>query len=400
MTLPIEQVETLVVRLPTRADFRWNGLDRPLGEVFVVRVTAGGVTGYGETVPLPDWGGPTGAPFGETPEIDEVVVHELMAPQIIGLDVAELGEVRNAARSAVIGYPYALAALDIALHDLLARSRGIPVFELLGGRCRASVPIAHMIGLMPPDAAYEEAAAALDEGCLGFQVKGGQDVSRDVELVERLRDLAGPGVSLRLDANCGYGSWKSAVAALRALADAGADLVEQPVGDPDALRLVTEASPIPVVADEACWSPRDAVGLVRTDAVDALSIYVAKAGGMADATSVARIAAAAGLPHDLNGSLEAGIGNAASLHVAVASDAVLLPSVLPVNGPADDLPTKVVGRYFVDDVVTSGMQVRDGAVVVADAPGLGVEVDVDKLEAMCVRRRSTTTAADKGAVAS
>jgi L-alanine-DL-glutamate epimerase-like enolase superfamily enzyme len=389
MSLPIESIETLVVQLPTRADFRWNGLSRPLGEVLVVRVRSGSMVGYGETVPLPDWGGPEGAPFGETPRIGEVVLHELVAPSLIGLDAERPGAQRAAARRAVIGYPYALAALDIALHDIRARNRGVPVYDLLGGRCRDSVPIAHMIGLMSLEAAHEEAVGALAEGCRAFQVKGGQDVRRDVELIERLRSLAGPDVSLRLDANCGYGDWKSAAAATRALADAGADLVEQPVGDHDALSRVTEASRIPIVADEACWSPQDALRLVRDRAADAFSIYVAKSGGFAEAMSVARIAAAAGLPHDLNGSLEAGIGNAASLQVAAASEATLLPSVLPINGPAHDLPTGTLGRYFVDDVVTEGMTVRDGAVVVSDAPGLGVDVDTEKLEAMSIRRRIT-----------
>lgn len=391
MTLPIDSIETLVVRLPTRADFRWNGLERPLGEVLMVRVRSGALTGLGETVPLPDWGGPMGAPFGETPAVGEVVLHDLVAPVLGGCDASRIGEIRARIRAAVVGYPYAVGALDVALHDLLARARGIPVYELLGGRARDAVPIAHMIGLMAVGAAEEEAAGALAEGCRAFQVKGGQDPVRDADLVARLRALAGPDVTLRLDANCGYGrtGWKAAADALRALADAGADLVEQPVSAPEDLRRVTAASPIPIVADEACWSPHDALGLVRDQAVDALSIYVGKAGGMGEAAAIARIAAAAGMPHDLNGSLEAGIGNAASLQVAVASDAELLASVIPINGPAHDLPTQTFGRYFTDDVIVDGMQVRDGAVVVGDAPGLGVTVDEEKLEALAVRRRTT-----------
>src|SRR5581483_592822 len=94
MTVIIDQIDTFTVRLPTRADFRWNGLDRPLGEVFIVRVTSGSVVGWGETVPLPDWGGPNGAPFGETPQIDEIVVHDLVAPTVLGQDATELGRVR------------------------------------------------------------------------------------------------------------------------------------------------------------------------------------------------------------------------------------------------------------------------------------------------------------------
>lgn len=389
-SLPLESVETFVVRLPTRSDFRWNGLDRPLGETLVVRVTSGVFVGYGETVPLPDWSGPHGSPFGETPEIDELVLHELVAPRVIGRDAAAPAALRAAARTAVHGYPYATGALDVAVHDLLGRARGVPVFDLLGGRRRHEVVIAHMVGLGDLDDSVLEARNALDEGCRAFQVKGGQDVGRDVELIRRLREVAGPDVSLRLDANCGYGTPKAAIAAVRALADAGADMVEQPVADLDGLRRVTAAVPIPVVADEACWSASDAIAAIRHDAVDALSVYVGKAGGIAGAAAMTQVAAAACLPHDLNGSLEAGIGNLASLHVAVASDADLLPSVLPVNGPAGDLPTRTFGRYFLDDVITSGMKLGDGSVLLDDSPGLGIDVDETKLASMSVRHRRTT----------
>lgn len=391
MTLPLDSIETLTVRLPTRADFRWNGLDRPLGEVLVVRVTAGDHVGYGETVPLPDWGGPFGSPFGETPEIAEVVLHKLVAPHVLARNAGALAEIRAAARGAVLGYPYALGALDIALHDLVARSRSLPVYDLLGGRLRDRVPVAHMIGLMGSDAAVAEAEAALAEGCLAFQVKGGQDARHDVELIGRLRAIVGPEVSLRMDANCGYGTPKQAIAAVSALADAGVTLIEQPVADRDSLRRVAERSPVPIIADEACWSPEDALAVAASGAADGLSIYVAKAGGIARAAEVAGIAAAAGLPHDLNGSLEAGIGNSASLQVAVASGAVLLPSVIPINGPAESLPTGTFGRYFVDDVIATGMTVREGAIVVDDAPGLGVEVDEERLERYATRRRTSSS---------
>jgi L-alanine-DL-glutamate epimerase-like enolase superfamily enzyme len=389
MTLPVDRIETFVVRIGTRADFRWNGLERPLGEVFVVRVTSGSLVGYGETVPLPDWGGPSGAPFGETPRIDAVVVHELAGPVLLGRDATELSRRRAEIRAAVIGYPYALGALDIALHDLVARNAGVPMYELLGGRHREAVPIAHMIGLMGADEAEVEAAQALGEGCLAFQVKGGQDAERDVRLIARLRELAGPEVVLRLDANCGYGGWKSGLEAVHALEDAGVTLVEQPVGGLDDLRRVTQGARVPIVADELCWSPADALRLLDDRAADALSIYVAKAAGIAGATTVARIAAAASLPHDLNGSLEAGIGNAASLQVAMASEAELLPCVIPINGPADDLPSRIFGRYFVDDVVGAGFGLRDGSVVLGDGPGLGIDVDEEKLQRLTVAHRDS-----------
>ncbi len=387
--LPIELVETRRVQLPTRTDFRWNGLERPLGEVLVVRVSSGEHEGFGESVPLPDWGGAYGSPYGETVSIDQVVIHEQLAPFILGRDATALGEVLASARRGIIGYPYALAALDIALHDMVGRAAGVPVHMLLGGRARHSVPVAHMIGLMPEGQALEEATRCLEEGCRAFQVKTGPDADRDVSLVRRLRELSGESVVLRVDANCGYGPPKRALDVVRALADAGADFVEQPVGGREELATVTRHSPLPIMADEDCWTPHDAVRLVADGVADIISIYVAKSGGIAGASTVARVAAAAGLPHDLNGSLETGIGNAASLQVAAASPAELLASVLPVSAPASTGATSTFGRYFTDDVIASPMRLVDGSLEVPDDPGLGFEVDRDKLDHYTLERRES-----------
>ncbi|HEX5147301.1 MAG TPA: enolase C-terminal domain-like protein, partial [Conexibacter sp.] len=139
-----------------------------------------------------------------------------------------------------------------------------------------------------------------------------------------------------------------------------------------------------------CWSPRDAIDLAAARAVDAVSVYVGKAGGLAKARQVCAVAAATNLPHDLNGALELGIGNAANVHLALASPARLLPSVVPVNGPAGQFPTTTAGRYFEDDVVTAAFPFSDGAVGVPDGPGLGVEVDEEKVERTSVERRQST----------
>lgn len=389
MKLVVDTLQTLTVRLPMRRDFRWRGLGKPLGEVLVVRVCSGEHVGYRETVPLPHRKGPFGHVSGETPAIDALVLHELVAPSVLDHGAAELPDLRTAARERVHGYPYAQAALDIALHDLAARALNVSVYELLGGRRRQSIPIAHMVGLLPVAEAIGEAEAALAEGCRALQVKGGPDPDRDVELTGALRKLGGEQVMLRVDANCGYGPWKPALNHVRALADAGADCVEQPTRALDDLRRVSDAAPIPIIADESCWSPQDAFMLAAQRAVDALSVYLPRAGGVFQSHAVTAVAAAAGLAHDLNGSLETGIGNSASLHVACASDAELWPCVLPINGPADDAPTRTFGRYFADDVITHGLDVNEGAVRVSDRPGLGIDVDVERLQHATVSSRTS-----------
>ena len=139
---------------------------------------------------------------------------------------------------------------------------------------------------------------------------------------------------------------------MAALAEAGVDIVEQPLLGLGDLGEVTSVSSIPVIADEACWTPSDALEIVARRAADALSVYVGKAGGIARAREVCVIARAASLPHDLNGALELGIGNAANLHVALYRDGALLPSTTPGLGVEVDL--QKVAHYRVDGRETTG----------------------------------------------
>lgn len=378
MLISIDRVETIVVRVPPRADFRWLSLSRPLGEFVLAHIEGEGVEGWGEVVGLRDWGDADGRRHGETPATISALVHEYLAPALTERPFA-LGELSSRLDEIVIGNPYAKALLDIAAHDLAGRAYGVPAFALLGGSARASVPVAHMLGLMPEDEAVAEGQAAVTDGVGALQVKGGQDVDRDVRLVRSLREAVGDDVLLRLDANGGYRGRTQAKRALAALADAGVDLVEQPLLGLEELKEARRDSPVPVMADEACWTPGDALEFVGLRAVDALSVYVGKAGGMARAREVCGIARAAGLPHDLNGALELGIGNAANLHVALASPAELLPCVIPINAPEGAAPTTTAGRYFTDDVIVEPFAYRDGALLANDGPGLGVEVDMEKV---------------------
>lgn len=392
MRVSVDRVETIVVRLPERADFRWLSLSRPLGEFVLARISGDGIEGWGEVVGLRDWGDADGRRHGETPATICSIVHEYLAPRLFERPFL-FGELSGRLDQVVVGNPYAKALVDIAVHDLVGHALGVPAYDLLGGRTRESVPVAHMLGLMPDDEALAEGRAAVADGVRALQVKGGQDVDRDVRVIAGLREALGDGVVLRLDANGGYVGRTRALHALAALAEAGADFVEQPLLGLANLEAAHSQSPVPVIADEACWSPADALELVGRRAVDALSVYVGKAGGMARAREVCTIARAAGLPHDLNGALELGIGNAANLHVALSSPADLLPSVIPVNAPAGAQETTTAGRYFEDDVVASPFAYSDGSLLANELPGLGIEVDREKVDHYSVERHESTRAA-------
>ena len=149
-------------------------------------------------------------------------MHEYLAPRLFERPFL-FGEHAGRLDQVVVGNPYAKALVDIAVHDLVGHALGVPAYDLLGGRTRESVPVAHMLGLMPDDEALAEGRAAVADGVRALQVKGGQDVDRDVRVIAGLRQALGDGVVLRLDANGGYVGRTRALHALAALAEAGAD---------------------------------------------------------------------------------------------------------------------------------------------------------------------------------
>jgi L-alanine-DL-glutamate epimerase-like enolase superfamily enzyme len=378
--MKITSIEASAFRLPSRRSFKWAGLQVDLGGFVLVRVnTDQGLVGYGEATPLPDWGGDFGRRSGETLATVMSMVNDIFGPALRGTDPAAVTLARQTLDSLVVGNNYAKCAVDIALHDLWGKSVGQPIYRLLGGAVRAGVPVAHMIGLMSESDAASEGIGAVADGVRALQVKGGVDAERDIRLVRDLRRELGPEVTLRLDANQGYGHAKQACQIVARLVDAGADLVEQPSVGLPYMAEVTAHSTVPVIADESCWDVADALEIVRQRAADRISIYLAKAGGFVGARAVAAVAEAQRMPCDVNGSLESAIGNAANIHFALASTAVSGSSVIPISAPAGQHPYKVAGRYYEDDVVGEAFAVRDGALLPLDRPGLGIEIDLNKL---------------------
>ena len=378
--MKIRSIQASAFRLPYRRSFKWAGLNGELGGFVLVRITTDdGLVGYGEATALPDWGGDFGRRSGETPATVISMINRIFAPALVGSDPTRVTAARQIMDRLVVGNSYAKCAVDIALHDLWGKSTGLPIYRLLGGAVRESVPIAHMIGLMDEAHAAEEGAGAVADGVRALQIKGGVDSERDIRLVRTLRRELGPDVTLRLDANQGYGHAKSAARIVARLADAGVDLIEQPSEGHAFMAEVTASAAVPIIADESCWDVNDALEVVRQRASDCISIYLAKAGGFVGARAVAAVAEAQHMACDLNGSIESAIGNAANTHFALAHAAVTLASVIPISAPAGAHPYAVAGRYYEDDVISEPFKVRDGAILPLDRPGLGIEIDEARL---------------------
>ena len=378
--MKITGIDAFAFRLPVRRHFRWATLLKPLGGfVYVEIATDEGMIGVGEATPLPDWSGDHGRHGGETQASVVSMIKGVIEPTLIGLDPTRIDAAHAAMDRVLRGNSYARCAVDIALHDLWGKALGQPLHVLLGGLAREQVRVAHMIGIMTADDAVAEARGAHADGVAAFQIKGGESAARDALAVRGIREALGSKVFLRLDINQGYGRAKTAARLLAGVAD-DLDMVEQPVRDLHEMALLTAQLPLDVIADESCWDAHDALAVVQCGGADAISIYLAKAGGIAKARRVAAIAETAGLPCDVNGSLESAIGNAANLHFALATPAVSLPCVIPINAPRGAHKTEIAGRYYEDDIAEEPFGYADGALLPFKGPGLGISIDRAKLE--------------------
>jgi L-alanine-DL-glutamate epimerase-like enolase superfamily enzyme len=380
--MKIAAIETFVVSLPVRRPHTWAGNFSPPGRGYVVlKLTLeDGTVGWGETQGLRDWGGEYQSRSGESHETVKTVVHDLLAPLLVGEDVREIENLHGKMDRLVKGYPYAKAAIDVAMHDAVGKLLGVPVYQLLGGLVRRAIPLAHSIGLMDIEVALAEAQAVVNEGIMTLKVKVGVDAPRDVELVRRLRKTLGPDVKLRVDANQGYRTWKEALRVTRIMADENIWYMEQPCEGLENMARVAQNTDVPIMADESAWSARDVLRLIEWKAAEMISVYYTKPGGLMKAKKLLAVAETGGLQCDINGSGEMGVGNAANLHLAASSPIICLPGTIPVCSTAEVVRTKVAGHKYLDDIIKVPFEYRDGCMLVPDGPGLGIEVDEAKLK--------------------
>lgn len=380
MTTTIGEIELIHVALPTRREHKWTGLTEPIGGYVLARMTGdNGIVGWGESPALKDWGGDWGRYYGESPGTVKHVIETYLAPAVEGCDPANSAELHRRMDAIIRGHPYAKAAVDLAAHDLAGRTLGVPVHALLGGKIREFIPVTHSIGLLEIEQAVVECGRVVEEGIRTIKIKIGVDPQRDVEIVRRVREAVGPDVALCVDANQGYATPHAAIRTIKAMERYDIIYAEQPVEGIERMAQVAHAIDTPVMADESAWNSRDVIEIAERRAADIVSIYTTKPGGLRRAMEVGAVCRAAGIICNVNGSVETGVGNLANLHLAAAAEAVTLSCVVPVSTPAEHLGERVAGIFYTDDLIAEPFDYADGAIRVPDGPGMGIEVDEDKV---------------------
>ncbi len=256
------------------------------------------------------------------------------------------------------GNPSAKAAIDIAVHDLAAQEAGVPLHRYLGAT-RDRMVTDMTIGIMDTRGAVDRAQQWVQAGFRALKVKVGRDPKADLDRLRAIRGAVGPRIELRIDGNQGY-TWSQALSFARAARDLNISLFEQPVAatDFEGMRVLTESSPIPIMADEMVLTADDAKKVRWANAAKAVNLKLMKHGGVCRAIDVNTICESAGYPTMVGCMGEPQVSIAAGLAFALAHTNVRWADLDSHFNLAEDPST--------------GLRFEDGQLIAPDRPGLGV----------------------------
>jgi len=295
---------------------------------------------------------------GETAEDVLDALDQIAAPALSGRDPIRIAALLELLTDDMRARPSAMAAIDMALHDLLGKVANMPLWKILGGY-RDSIETSVTIGILSEAETIERAVDWVAQGFRCLKLKGGQNVESDISRVLQVHERVGDGIELRFDANQGY-TVEEAIRFVKATGAAKLSVFEQPThkGQPSLLGKVTRATQVPVMADESLMGLRDAFRLARDDLVDMVNVKLMKVGGISEAIQVNSVARSAGLEVMVGCMDEAELAIAAGLHYALAR-----PNVIYA-----DLDGHLA---LIDDPSRGSVTLEDGVLRASALPGLG-----------------------------
>jgi L-alanine-DL-glutamate epimerase-like enolase superfamily enzyme len=360
-TARITAVEAIPFALPYRRAPKFASGEVSSADNVLVRVhTDAGLVGQAEAQPRP-------YTYGETQASIVDAVGGALNEALTGVDPLRIERV--AARCArVAGNYVARGAVDLAVWDVIGKLLGRPCHTLLGGFAD-DVAAAHMVSLGAPAEMAEEAVEVRERlGVTTFKVKVGRAPALDVAAVRAVREAL-PDADLYVDANRGW-SYDDAARAGDELAELGVRAIEEPISVDDRAgrRRLAERWDVPLGGDESCISLAHVVRALEEGAVRVVSIKTART-GFTESRRILDLCLARDAAVVIGSQYEGAIGATATVAFASAFAATA------------GQPAEITNFLDLeDDVVAAGPEIRDGRASVPEGPGLGFEVDEERLQ--------------------
>lgn len=362
-----KSIETLLVEIPTIRPHKMAVATMQTQTLVLVKVTTeDGFTGWGEATTIGGLG------YGdESPESVKTNIETYFAPLLKSLSGLNFAQTMQTLKRHINGNRFAKCAIQTALLDIQAQRLDLPLSEILGGRLRDSVPVLWVLasGNTEKDIAEAQKMIALKRHNT-FKLKiGSRPVVEDVEHVLAIKQALGADISIRVDVNRAW-SELEAIKGIQLLQDGGVDLIEQPcaIENLDAMRRLTRKFDIAIMADESLYGPQSAYQLARNNGASVFAVKVAQSGGLIEGCDVAKIAQLANI--DLYGGtmLEGPVGTIASAHVFSTFENLAYGTEL--FGPL----------LLTEDILKTPLQYQNYELVLPTVSGLGIELDLDKID--------------------
>jgi D-galactarolactone cycloisomerase len=364
--MKITDIQTIRLRAPIPADgqvFSRSGL-RSTRSTTLLRIdTDEGIYGLGSA--------------SGNGELIEAIVGKVLKPLLLGMDPTDIDAIWDKAYvrgghkefgTRGVGV-VALSGVDIALWDILGKARGVPLYQLLGGKCRDKVPV-YATALYPeePSKVAKRARAFAEQGFHGVKIKVGFDLEQDIRIVRAVRAELGRDFVVMTDANQGY-NVDVALKASDAFADCGAFWLEEPlfIEDIEGHAVLREKGRTPVAVGENLNMLYGFENFIVRGAVDFIQPDVARAGGISEIKKISALAAKHKVPVSFH-TWGDGVALAASVHLSAAIENCI---VMELDYTYNPLREELLREPF---------KVKDGFLLPPEKPGLGIELDQSALE--------------------
>ncbi len=288
-----------------------------------------------------------------------------LAPHLIGYDPRELSKLNHRMDAALKGHPYVKTGIDVACWDILGKSTGMPVCELLGGRFGESIRLYRAISQTPPDEMARNVAAYRAEGYTRFQLKVGGDPDQDIERIRQVRDVLPSTDRLVADANTGW-TQHEAMRVVRAVRDLDV-YIEQPCLTYEECLAVRRNTDHPFVLDENVDGLEMLLRAKADLAMDVVNLKISKLGGLTKTRQVRDLCVSMGIAMTLEDSWGGDVTTAAIAHLAHSTPEEYRFTSTDFNS------------YVTVSNATGAPQRENGFMRASTAPGLGIEPRFDVL---------------------
>lgn len=360
-------IETIIVEIPTIRPHKMAVATMQTQTLVLVKViTEDGFTGWGEATTIGGLG------YGEeSPESVKTNIETYFAPLLKSLKDLNVAQTMQIIKRHINGNRFAKCAIQTALLDIQAQRLNLPLSEILGGRLRDSIPVLWVLASGDTEKDIVEAKqmiAAKRHNTFKLKI-GSRSVEADVEHVLAIKQALGKDISIRVDVNRAW-SERQAVKGIQLLQDGGVDLIEQPcaIDNLDAMQRLSRKFDIAIMADESLMGPHSAYEIAKHNGASVFAVKVAQSGGLIEGCDVGKIAQLAGI--DLYGGtmLEGPVGTIASAHVFSTFENLAYG-------------TELFGPLLLnEDILKTPLQYQDFELKLPTSPGLGIELDLDKID--------------------